>query len=392
MKNSFIDIGSLFTDFDDRDYLLYYFMAHELFHVLQSEYPFFDPVSCANVPGWIYEGTATAVGQEAMRKRYPSVTPEKRDDRVAGNFSGMRRYDRPLPDVKFRDGQEVRTGDMDSYRTSSFWRHLAEAHYKGRYDFLSDYMKNKDWHGDWVAWLRNNVELGTGVHLGMVFGGFLADYAGWGDSGYPGMYFGRDRWLEESFSGCESIDLDKSEATDYVDVDLRPLTGKCIQVHVSALGENGLSEGESAAVQIVATIMSGPPSSREGLHLGLAASNDKEKFHCAREIYDHGKRGLGRCLFVPDDGKVRINGAPLDARNWNVFAQEKGDPPEQRQEAGERKSELANLYTVSYTPITVSSKDTKYGGIDPITVRFYFTLDVAKLEFNGQKPARFRPG
>jgi hypothetical protein len=391
-EQSIVKIGTQFTQFDDRDYLLYYFMSHELFHVIQNEQPFFDAETCARIPQWIKEGTATAVGQATMRKRYPSVAPEKRDPRVARNFSGLRRYDKPLPDRKLEEDRTPWPANEDAYRTSSFWRHLAEAHYQGRYDFLKDYMKNREWHGDWVAWLRNNVELGTGAHLGMVFGGFLADYAGWGDSGYPGMYYGRRKWLYETFTGCETLYLNKSEAADYVDIDLKPLAGKCIEVYVSALGENGLNEGESAAVQVAAIIMSGPPSSRDGLHLSMAASNDKDRFHCAREVKRKGRKGVGRCLFVPDDGKIRLNGGPVDARFWNVFAQEKGDPPERRQESGEDKGELANLYTVSYTPVSVSSKTTKHGGSDPITARFYFALDVAKLEFNGQKPASSGPG
>jgi hypothetical protein len=390
---SFMGIGNDFSVYGDRDHLIYYFLAHEVFHVLQNEYPFVDPVGCNNVPGWVKESTATAVGQAATRNRYPSYFPEKHDEQVAGNFSGMRRYDKPLSDVKFIDGEEKVTGDMDAYRVSAFWRHLAEAHYKGRYDFLTEYMNYLAINGDWVGWLRQNVELGTGTSLGMVFAGFLADYAGWGDNGYPGTYFGRRRWLKESFSGCEVVYLNKSEPVDFVDMDLRPLSGKCIEVYVAATTENGLSEGDSAAVQIVSTIISGPAWSRDALHLGLAASNDKKNFHCAREVKKHGKKGLGRCLFVPDDGKVRINGVPTEARSWNVIAQEKSDPSEQRQARDESRAELVNLYTVSYTPFSVSTKDTRYGGNDKrvITARFYFSLDVAELEFNGQKPASTGP-
>jgi hypothetical protein len=282
-ENSFISIGALFNQFDDREYLIHYFMAHEFFHVIQNEYSWFDPETCVNIPGFAKEGTATAVGQALTRKRYPGVFPERRDVRVARNFAGLRRYDKPFTERKFENGKEVRTGDEDAYRTSSFWRHLAETHYRGRYDFLNEYMDAAPSGDYWDSWLRNNVESGTGVDLGMVFGGFLGDYAGWGDAGFPGQYFGRRKWLYSSFTGCETLFLNKAEPDDYVELELRPLTGKCIEVAVSALGPNGIAEGESAAIQIAAVIMSGPSSARGGIHRALAASNDKENFHCARE-------------------------------------------------------------------------------------------------------------
>jgi hypothetical protein len=386
-ENSFVDIGSQFTEFDDRDYLLYYFMAHEFFHVIQNEQPFFDPVNCANVPGWIKEGTATAVGQAAARKKYPGVFPEKRDERVARNFAGLRRYDKPLNHREVEDGEETKTGAEIYYRTSSFWRHLAEAHYKGRYDFLHKYMDRINSGGSWLNWLRANVQTGTGADLGMVFGGFLGDYAGWGDDGLPGQYYGRKKWLFSTFTGCETVNLNKVEALDYVEIDILPLAGKCIEVFISALGPNGIQEGESLAVQIAAMIMSGPPSSRGGVHLALAASNDKTNFHCAREVKRSRKKGVGKCLFIPDDGKIRLGGGSVDARVWNVVAQEKGDPEQMRQETetGARKGELKNLYTVSYTPTSISMRDTSHDSKDPITVRLYFILDVAKLEMEGNQ-------
>lgn len=387
LAKSWIRIGTEFPRYDDRDHLLFYFAAHELFHVLMYERKAFLQTCGTDrrIPGWIYEGAATAVGQAATRKRYPGKFPEQRDERVARNFSGLRQYDKPLPDRKWLDGEEQWTGDEDSYRTSSFWRHLAETYYGGRYDFLEDYMDVADWHGNWIDWLRNRVELGTGNRLGMVYGGFLADYAGWGDPGFAGQFFGRREWLDQSFGGCEKVYLNKSEAVDYVEIDLLPFAGECFEVSVSALGEDGVQEGESAAVQIAAFIMAGKPLSREGLHLALAASSSKGDFHCASEVKRRGKRGVGKCLFIPDDGKLRIEGGLEDARLWNVVAQEKGDPEEARQASGERKGEINNLYTVGFAPFWADSRTTRYGGKDPITVRFYFILDVARITVDGQQ-------
>ena len=386
LEKSSVQIGSWFTDFDDRDHLLFYFMAHEFFHVLQNERPFFDPETCANIPGWIKEGTATAVGHEAARRKYPDLFPEKRDDRVAGNFSGLRRYDKPLNLKVYKDGKEELSGAMINYRTSSFWRHLAEVHYKGRYDFLESYMDNPNVGDSWVGWLRQNIKRDTDEELGMVWGGFLADYTGWSDTGYPGEYFKRKDWLEESFGGCETLYLNRTDAADYVEFDLLPLTGNCIQVHVTALGPDGIQEGESAAIQIAAVIMSGSPAARGGLHLGLASSNDKKRFHCAKEAKKSQGGDLGKCLFVPDDGKIRLGGSPQDARVWNVIAQEKGDPQEDRHESAEGKGELINLYTIGYTPTTISMRDAGYNSSEPVSVRIYFVLDIAKIELEGNQP------
>jgi len=385
-----MNIGNRFSYFRDNNanYWNYNFVSHEIFHLSQYEYPFWDSGKCGNVPGWVMESTATAYATHMMRKRYPSVWPSRRNKEEARDMAGLRRYDQPLPVRIYNDSGEVTSGLPIYQRISSFWRHVAEVHHEGKYDFLAKYMMNYTSTGDWVGWLHKNSQEVTGVNLGMVFGGFLADFAGWGDRGYPGEIFGRKQWLQEAFDGCDSIYLNKEEPVDYVEVDLKPMAGDCIEVVVAAMGPNGIDEGESAAIQIAAMIMAGPPSSRGGVHLGLAASNSKKNFHCAREVKKSRKKGLAKCLFVPDDGKIRLGGGPVDARLWNVIAQEKSDPKEMRQETdtGTRAGELKNLYTVAYTPTQISMRDTRYSNKDPITVRFYFILDVAELKFNGQKP------
>jgi hypothetical protein len=385
--------------FNGKDYLIYYFMAHEIFHLSQFGYGFFDQKDCTEVPGWIMEGMATAVGLEVMRQRYPSVAPSTTNDREARQFSGFRHYDEPLPHhYKDHKGVDMLSGNFPLYYTSSFWRHLANAYHQGDYGFLGAYMDRSGRKGDWMSWLRNNIEKDIGADLGMVFAGFLADYAGWGEPGYPGMFYHRKKWLEGAFGGCEKVVLDKNNATGSVELEILPLSGKCIEVRVAALGESGLQEGESAAIQIAAFVMMGAPDSRDGLHLSIAMSNDKDNFHCAKEVKRNGtKQGIGKCVLVPDDGKIRLNGGSIDGRVWNVKVQEKAElinldvklPSPisvKSQEKGEDKGELVNIYTASYTPLDVSSSDTDYGGKNPVYARFYFVLDVAELKFNGQKP------
>lgn len=399
-SNMVVGPGAIDPYFDGKDYLLYYLMAHEIVHLSQFGYGFFDKPPCTPVPGWIMEGMATAVGLEIMRKRYPSVAPSTSNDREARQFSGFRHYDEPLPHhYKDHKGDDMFSGNYPSYWTSSFWRHLANAYHQGDYGFLGAYMDRSGRKGDWMPWLRNNIEKDIGADLGMVFSGFLADYAGWGEPRYPGTFYGRKKWLEGAFGGCEEVVLDKNNAMGSVELEILPLSGKCIEVRVAALGESGLQEGESAAVQIAAFVMMGAPDSRDGLHLSMAMSNDKNKFHCAKEVKRNGTtQGIGKCVLVPDDGKIRLNGGSIDGRMWNVKVQEKGGlisldsklPSPiavKTQESGEGKGELVNIYTASYTPVNVSSSDTDHGGKNPVYARFYFVLDVANIEFNGQKPA-----
>ena len=357
--------------FDGKDYLLYYFMAHEIFHLTQFGYAFSEQQVCGTVPGWILEGMATAVGLEVMRKRYPSVAPSTSDDREARQFSGFRHYDEPLPHhYADHKGVDMFSGNFPLYYTSSFWRHLANAYHQGDYGFLGAYMDRAGRKGDWMPWLRNNIEHDIGADLGMVFAGFLADYAGWGEPRYPGTFYGRKKWLEGAFSGCEQVVLDKNNAMGSVELEILPLSGKCIEVRVAALGESGLQEGESAAIQIAAFVMMGAPDNRDGLHLSMALSNDKDNFHCAKEVKRNGTtQGIGKCVLVPDDGKIRLNGGSIDGRVWNVKVQEKG----------EGKGELVNIYTASYTPVDVSSSDTDYGGKNPVYARFYFALKCLSL-------------
>ena len=97
--------------------------------------------------------------------------------------------------------------------------------------------------------------------------------------------------MKKSFGGCQTIYLNKTEASDYVDVDIEPLAGKCIIVRVGALGKSGIADDESATVQVAATVMSGSTDARDGLHLGFAESNDKEAFHCAAEVKRDRKKG-----------------------------------------------------------------------------------------------------
>lgn len=391
-----MNIGNKFSYFKlkNAEYWTYNSLSHEIFHLSQYEYPFWDPSKCGNVPGWVMESTATAFATEMMRKRYPSAWPSMRNKEEARDMAGLRRYDEPLPVRIHNESGEVTSGLPIYQRISSFWRHVANVHHQGKYDFLAQYMMTQASFGDWVAWLRNNVRNVSGSDLGMVFGGFLADFAGWGDPGFPGKIFGRKEWLQEAFNGCENIYLNKQEPVDYVDVDLKPLSGDCIEVVIATMGPDGIKEGESAAVQVAAMIMSGPPSSRGGIHLGLAGSNDKHDFLCAREVKKNRKMGLGKCVFVPDDGKIRFGGGSVDARVWNVVAQEKNDPTEIRQEPGAdtSKGELKNLYTVSYTPTSISMRDSRYDNNSSITVRIYFSLDVTTAEINGNQSATTGPG
>jgi len=364
------------------DHMSYSHLVHEVFHMIQYEYPFWNPARCkqfGGVPGWLMESTAQAVGMNLMIKRYPSDWPPRRNESEVVELAGLRRYDETLL-VRKNDsaGEERLSGHPMYYRTYSFWAHVLNAHHQGKIEFLGEYLKRpQPAGGTWLSWLNANTVKHTGAELGMVFSGFLADYSGWGDRGHAGQFLGRKKWLTGAFGGCETVYLSKTEPADYVEVELQPVSGKCIEVVVPTMGPAGLSEDDSFAIQAAAVVMPGPPSARSGIHLAMAASNDRRKFLCADEVKRSRKAGLGKCMFNPDDGKVRISGGEIDARVWEVVAQQTG--------MGERDGELKNLYTVSYTPTGISMRDTRYGNSDSLLVRLYFVLDVAKLEMEGQK-------
>jgi hypothetical protein len=384
IKKAVMNVGNKFEYLRDygADNMTYSHLIHELFHLSQYEYPFWDPAKCykfGGVPGWLSESTAEAVGIHMMIERYPSDWPAKRSESEVVGLAGLRRYDKTLP-IRVYDegGGEVLSGDPMFYRTHSFWRHIAEAHHGGKMDYLDEYMKRpQPSGGTWLSWLNANTVKYSGAELGMVFSGFLADYAGWGDSGHAGQFLGRKKWLTGAFGNCKTVYLSKAEPADYVEVDLQPVSGNCIEVVVPTMGPAGLTQDDSFAVQAAAVVMAGPPSGRGGIHLAMAASNDKRKFLCADEVKQRRKAGLGKCMFNPDDGKVRMNGGAIDARLWEVVAQQIG--------TDSRDGELKNLYTVSYTPTSISMRDTDYGPSDLLSVGLYFVLDVAKLEMDGQK-------
>jgi len=384
IKKAVMNVGNKFEYLRDygADNMTYSHLIHELFHLSQYEYPFWDPAKCykfGGVPGWLSESTAQAVGIQMMIERYRSDWPPKRSESEVIELAGLRRYDKTLPiRVHKEGGGEVLSGDPMFYKTHSFWRHIAEAHHGGKMDYLGEYMKRpQPAGGTWLSWLNANTVKHTGAELGMVFSGFLADYAGWGDRGHAGEFLGRKKWLTGAFGGCKTVYLSKAEPADYVEVDLQPVSGNCIEVVVPTMGPAGLTEDDSFAVQAAAVVMAGPQSGRGGIHLAMAASNDKRKFLCADEVKQRRKAGLGKCMFNPDDGKVRMNGGAIDARLWEVVAQQIG--------TDSRDGELKNLYTVSYTPTSISMRDTDYGPSDLLSVGLYFVLDVAKLEMDGQK-------
>jgi hypothetical protein len=364
------------------DHMSYSHLVHEVFHMIQYEYPFWNPARCkefGGVPGWLMESTAQAVGMNLMIKRYRADRPPKRNESEVVELAGLRRYDETLlVRKKDNDGEERLSGHPMYYRTYSFWAHLSNAHHGGKIEFLDQYLRRpQPSGGTWLSWLNANTVKHSSVELGMVFSGFLADYAGWGDRGHAGQFLGRKKWLTGAFGGCKTVYLSKAEPADYVEVDLEPVSGNCIEVVVPTMGPAGLTEDDSFAVQAAAVVMGGPPSARGGIHLAMAASNDRRKFLCADEVKRRRKAGLGKCMFNMDDGKIRIGGGTIDAKVWEVVAQQIATDT--------RDGELKNLYTVSYTPTSISMRDTDYGPSDILSVRLYFVLDVAKLEMEGQK-------
>lgn len=94
-------------------------LSHELFHAVQYATPFYEGTACeGKVGGWITEGTADAIGWDAVRI-IGGVDVANNPDSW-----GARTYSRPLPVPAAYGGQANIKNRR--YMTASFWRYLAE--------------------------------------------------------------------------------------------------------------------------------------------------------------------------------------------------------------------------------------------------------------------------
>ncbi len=368
-----MNIGTAAREWSSKLHIFYYFLAHEMFHAIQPSYPAFGPNPC-KAPGWIKESTADAIGWHLARKRYPQHFPG-RDARTARKDAGLRPYHVPLNGRYrgLRGDDWVTSGVSKFYVTSSFWRHIAEVYFDGSFKYLHSFFRVRPSGGDWLAWLNNRllVEPGIKRHLSLVFAGFMADYAGWGDRGMAGEFFGRGDWLKRAYGDCTKVSLSPTQATWDGTIALRRTSAKCLQVTVT-----GIVAGQRATVQ--AAVLKQPTRLKaiDQVQLAFAASTDSKKFHCARAMRSNNRQkrleGMAWCVFVGGSGEAKLGGVDYAARTWQVVPQRV-----------HRGTSFENLYLLSRVADRPSDRAKRGDGGDVLNLRLVLALDVSKLKVTG---------
>ena len=247
---------------------LYYVLAHELFHVVQNAQPFLeDPgTRSCDIVDWVYEGMADAISTHVTRERFPSFNPPLGAPWVR-NYVGLRPFDVNLVVDRLRRVPGGEVNEVLAYRSSSWWRHIAEVHLRGDWRYLARFTATPNGAtgaDDWLWWMQRLVERDPLIDEphGMAYADFLTDYARWGARKYDAS-IGDAAWLAEAFGGCTVVPLSPRQPLRALSVDLENFAGTCLRVVVGGLEPNAF-----AAVRILSSDLT--LDELDDLHLGLA--------------------------------------------------------------------------------------------------------------------------
>ena len=373
---------------------LYYVLAHEIFHVVQNAQRFReDPgTRSCDIDAWVYEGMADAIAAHVTRELFPSFDPPLGAPWVR-NYVGLRPYDVNLVVERLR---RIPGGDVNAllgYRSSSWWRHIAEVHLRGDWRYLARFTATPNGAGgrdDWLRWMQRLVEGDAMIDQphGMAYADFLTDYARWGARKY-GASIGDAAWLAEAFGGCTVVPLSPRQPLRALSVELEHLSGSCLRVVVG-----GLEPDAFAAVRIVSSDLS--LDDLDDLHLGLAYATgtsrftgvDADGFDCHDYLRRREVQGTnetpGFCTALPFIGSVAEPGAGGDvfSKTWRTSTQR----PVAGSDAFEQR------YVLSRVPFLAT--DARHSGRDTLTVRLQIGLEVATLRTpaTARSPRPARPG
>ena len=224
--------------------------AHELFHTVQHKTKYLNddhkPASY-----WIAEGTAEAVALYLLES-YPkraSIQPNEQYIEGASKEKqyGGRFYSLPLP-VEGRGGKSNPMGD---YRSSSFWRYLAEITANrtksghatmpgpGKEDADFSYLVelfSKPNTGNTlskeITWLDQSLwqyDL-FAQRLGETHARFLSTLAGYSNHRYVDRKLSQEEWLQMFFGDCVTVSFKPGTPSAKQRLDLRGMAGRCVEV------------------------------------------------------------------------------------------------------------------------------------------------------------------
>ncbi len=255
--------------------------AHELFHAVQAASTFKKIPRPCGIGKWITEGTADAIGFDMARQLRGFTFPEWRRNLNFMKIWGSRRYDQPLsqPPNKAYIG----------YRSSSFWRHLAEVTHvkKNRrdhpgsdktrtdYSYLVDLFGTRlpgpgarfevQWVSDWIRGYPHTLQ-----DLSRVYAQFTASIADYwapgkritGVSISGGDY--ENRWRNKLFGKCQVANLSKNTPGHEFHIIIEKNAAKCFEVRAA---------GKAQAAELVIQEKDLPRSTQEQLRIGAVGGH-----------------------------------------------------------------------------------------------------------------------
>lgn len=221
-------------------------LAHELFHNVQHGYMNHSQIKNRD---WIVEGQAQAVGMYAAQK-FAGV------DRYKGKQDDYRLGGRPYSKALWEDDPAT---DED-YRTSSFWRYLAE-HYAAskqnaragvvpiapNYAYLATILSQPRTESGYGVvdgrWLDRGLKKATGLGLQRLHAAFVSTFAGYVPDRLTSELKGtaeqaQDNWLKYVYGGCFELGLSPRAPSTDTTLPLRKNGARCFKVTVAGTGRS----------------------------------------------------------------------------------------------------------------------------------------------------------
>jgi len=335
--------------------LLYYVLAHELFHMVMNAQALADDERYCQARPWLTEGAIDAAATFVTRERFPRFTPPLSDP-VARNLYGLRRYDH---------NWLTHTPGVAPYRTSAFWHSLAAITERTPLEVLAAYTGERlGDDGDALRWLEARLEAdpAVGASLWATLPEVYADIASWGRRAHAAAV-GDRLWLSEAFGGCSTVSLSPRQPARSLTLELDILSAQCLRVLVG-----GLEPDQVASVKLMAT--DAVPDPLDELHLALERApgrlhidgSDVRDFDCFDELRRHWS--VEGCVRMPFSGER--SDQPGFARTWAAFAQR-----------ADGAGALEQRYVLSRVPLTYLER--RDGDAAALRVHLRIALEVTTV-------------